>query len=258
MDKFPLDNGKLWEGDLEAKLGFIPPIDFDKAYYADVKRFGGWLAPETADEDNRLFNEALAAGKTNIDSFIQIGLKAHSSNLLSCAGIYLTAYTNEIFKYVCNSTISIDNIYEDYNELVSAARTNTTVRFGLNMINDIITGFIESNSEDENHISVDTGGIDGRLLLGFFRIRIAFNVIPFFIAKAIQDRSNIAPTLDEKGLYLDVVKNSQLYNTIKERLDGQFHKRSLRLYMRNYDNTNIYRSVTIYQTFSNDYKIRLI
>lgn len=257
-ERFPLDNGNLWEGDLEKAVYLTPSIDFtNKVYYADVKRHGFWASSEEVEQELAIFKQLMAAGKTNVESFINFGTKNYNSAIVPAYERYLTACTNEIFKYVCNSEISIDDIFEDYNELNKYAQTNTTIRFGLNMINQIIRQMIELNESLDTCVAVD-GGINKDMLHTYFYIRVAFHQVPMFVGRALYDPNLNKPIMDKTGLYLSVKKNSSLHNRLKETLDGNFNNRALRLYLSGYDSTQSIRSVTIYQTLTDDYKIRLL
>lgn len=256
-ERFPLDNGNLWESDLEKAVYLTPSIDFKKVYCADVKRHGFWTNSEEVEKEMSIFKQLMAAGKTNVESFISFGSKHYDSSIVPAYECYLTACTNEIFKYICNSEISIDDIFEDYRELSKHAQTNTTIRFGLNMINQIITQLVELNDPSEICVAVE-GGINQDMLHTFYRIRVAFYRVPMFVGRAIYDPRINTPVMDKTGLYLDVKKNSSLYNRLKESLDGNFNNRTLRLYLSGCDSTQSLRSVTIYQTLTDDYKIRLL
>lgn len=261
LDKFPLDTGNMWEGDLDKKLTMIPCADMRGGYYADLVKKGGWIQSEESEREDKIAKELLAAGLTNLESFITLGSKlaiSSESTLAIDYDHYLTNYTNEIFNFVCDSNIAIDDLYEDYKELAKYAQTNSTVRFGFNTLNSVLREFIEVNSNEHTHIGVDTDGLNSDLLYGRYKTRVAFYKIPNFIAKNIIDKNNSQPVIDATGVYIAVKKDSELYKRLRDTLDQYFVNRMLRIYMQPHNSVQSIRSVTIYKTFREDYKIRLV
>lgn len=261
LEKFPLDTGNMWEGDLETKLSMIPCAEMQVGYYADLVKKGGWIQSEESEREDKIAKELLAAGLTNLESFVNLGSKlaiSSESTLAIDYDHYLTNYTNEIFNFICDSNIGIDDLYEDYKELAKYAQTNSTVRFGFNTLNNVMREFIEVNSKETTHIGIDTAGLNNDLLYAKYKARVAFYKVPNFIAKNIVDKNNSHPVIDATGVYIAVKRDSELYKRLKDTLDPYFVNRMLRIYMHPYNSVQSLRSVTIYKTFREDYKIRLV
>lgn len=250
--QFPMDNGKLWEQDLEKIICQTPCVNFiTGTYTASLKRLCGWIQPEEVEEETRIFKELMAVGRTNVESFINFANKHRDSVIVSGLELYLTPYTNELFRYICGSNMTIDDIFSDYKDM-GAHSTNVAIRFVLNIINQVITDLVNINESVTAPIEVSEGWCENMLYM-FYYIKIAFRVIPGFTWQA----SMPTTTYNERDVCLTVAKNSPEYNRFKELVDGAFINRSVRLYLSGKDNFKPIRQIIVYQTLSDDYNVRL-
>lgn len=268
MIKFPFDTGKMWEIDLDTfgvcnwSTVKINESKFTQVnYYADVIR-GSTVHKDAADDAAKeldgLFNAGVEGG---IEKFVEYG-RTHMPISLAMPRIrnYLTAYVNEMLRYVCSSKLAIEDFFQDYADLVEHSKSHTILKFVLNLVNDFINQFIEINKDEPTRLDIGVIEDNADELSIIYRVRVNFTKAGPSFYKSLINSEGIVPVADNLGICIPVPKGSRLHNVITENIGSGFENgnRTMRVYYENMSSTQGVGKLTVFKCMSDDYKIRLL
>lgn len=268
MIKFPFDTGKMWEVDLDTfgvcnwSTASIKDTRFVQTnYYADVIR-GTTVhkdyADEVASDMDNLFKAGVEGG---IEKFVHYGRTCDVKSLaIPRIKNYLTAYVNEMLKYVCSSTIAIEDFFQDYADLVEHSKTHPIIKFVLNLVDGFVQQFIEINKDEPTRLDIGVIEDNPEELSVIHRVRVNFTKAGPSFYKALVNTDGVTPVADKLGICIPVPKTSKLYGVITENIGAGFENgnRAMRVYYENINSTQGVGKLTVFKCMSDDYKIRLV
>lgn len=201
----------------------------------------------THEEEVEYFKNLIGAGLTNVESFFAYALKHQGSSLVICAiNDYLTYYTNSMFKYVCQSSISADAICAEYNDLAATAGTNVSCKYVQKVLNDTVKEFcaINQGKSIEDLIAIDRHAIHRDMLEFKYSIKLCFTYINFL------DMNKYLKECKQRFEYPYIVfvmdKDHEQYLDFRTTIGDQIVNRFIMAYS---DNDNIPNGGMCYRVF---------
>lgn len=277
LERFPFDVGSMWEVDLEAFMAStwatfafreqteaFPASSEQRGYCANLLRGVNIQNKDIADDIVSKLDELFKVGsESGVKAFVEYGLKCDEIRVFPRINDYLTSYTNELFKYVCNTTTHIDNFFEDYNDLVTLSQSNTNARFVINLVNKFVEQFIEINKDEKTRLDHDiykTGSLEDQNsnLCVVYRVRVVFTKACISLLRLLLNSDGLKPELDKNSIVLNIPKGSSVYNSFAAQVNGCFENRMLRLYLENPNSTQGLTRVTVFKCMDDSFKLRLL
>lgn len=256
-------NPRLEEKDL---LGFASLSNLDKfigegsgigdmkytAYKANIiKKID--VCVDKIDEEKAAFRELIGAGLTNVESFVNYARKNTHSLFIRKLDCVLTAYVNNLIKYVCEKKSSADSIVDEYEYLIKLANSNMSMRFTLNALNKYIEELCVLNKDNADCVIFDNDYIDSSLVYIAYRTSVTFTWAHLPLKLKLRDNKTLIN--DDNNIWTSIQAGSDTAEFISKVLDSLFVNRMIKVYAYNPKSVISVHSFYVFKTLTNGYNI---